>query len=167
MSHAQNLIIRGFRQTRAAMRTYVRPNYWEGPSGSQEFLVSGSIAYPAAINTETTIITYSVPAGYVGRLRWLWLTHIGGNPPDGTGQVTWRLRQNGACVNGFSNLQFQVGSNTGGVFGPGLDISSVELNQGDVLTATVEVSTLQVGGVKTAAQFHGWVVSATAQGATQ
>ncbi len=163
---AQALLIHGFRQSRATLKRYTRPNYWEGPQGSQEFLVNGAIAYPA-INTETTIISYNVPPGYVGRLRWLWLTHIGGNPPDGTGQVVWRIRQNGACVNGFASLIFQVGANNGGVFAQGLDISSVELNQGDVLTATVETTVAQVGGVKTAAQFHGWVVSASAQGGLQ
>jgi len=166
MMQEQALLIRGFRQTRVTLKRYTRPNYWEGPPNSQEFLVSGSIAYPA-INTETQIIAYTVPSGYIGRLRWLWITHIGGNPPDGTGQVIWRLRVNGAAVNGFGNLQFQVGSSNGAAFGPGMDISSVELAQGDVLTATVTTTVAQVGGVMTAAQFHGWVVSAAAQGGMQ
>ena len=165
---AQALLVRGFRQTRNTLQRYTRPNYWEGPAGSQEFLASAAINYPGTINVETQIVSYSVPPGYIGRLRWLSLVHIGGNPPDGTGSVIWRLRINGACVNGFSNLQFQLGNAVGGAFqSPGYPVSSVELNQGDVITATVTVTALQVGGVSTAAQLHGWVVSATAQGGTQ
>lgn len=165
---AQTLLAQGFRQTKGAVMRIVRPNFWEGPAGSQEFIVNNSVSYPATINTEIVIAVYSVPAGYVGRLRWVSLVHIGGNPPDGTGQVTWRLRQNGACINGFGNLQFQLGNAVGGAFQtPGFPVASIELNQGDVITATVEVSTLQVGGVSTAAQLHGWVVSAAAQGGVQ
>lgn len=163
----QTRLVQGFRQTRGAIKQYTRPNYWEGPAGSQEFLVSGAIDYPSSLNVETQIISYSVPSGYIGRLRWLWITHIGGNPPDGSGQVVWRLRVNGAAVNGFGNLIFQVGSSNGPAFGQGLNISSVELSQGDVLEATVEVVTAQIGGVMTAAQFLGWVVSAAAQGGVQ
>ena len=166
MNSTQSLLIAGFRNSRSTLKRYTRPNYWEGPPNSQEFLVSGAIAYPA-VDVETQIISYNVPSGYVGRLRWLWITHIGGNPPDGTGQVIWRLRLNGAALNGFGNLQFQVGSSNGAAFGPGMAVSSVELAQGDILTATVTTTVAQVGGVTTAAQFHGWIVSAVAQGGMQ
>ena len=159
-ANAQHALVAGARASRPALKRYTRPNFWEGPAGSEEFIVNAAIAYPTVGAGETQYLSYTVPQGYTGRCRWLWITHIGGTPPDGTGNVIWRVRQNGTCLNGFSNLIFQLGSSNGASFGTPFDVASIELEQGDVLTVTVQTIVAQIGGVKTAAQFHGWVVSA-------
>jgi hypothetical protein len=89
------------------------------PSGATPFsitpLPSGNlaqpwVAYPAPGASAVTVITYTVPPGMVALIRLLSIVHFGGNDPSGTGQVIWRVLQNGGGIQGLNSLTATFGT---------------------------------------------------------
>src|SRR5258708_6094966 len=62
---------------------------------------AGGIVYPLAGAGPAVIVQYVVPKGLLFVNERLAVIHYGGNPPDGTGQVIWRVVINGAAVKGL------------------------------------------------------------------
>jgi len=145
---------------RGQVQRYTRPNYWEAPVGSVSFDYAASIDYPAPGDPETTILSYTMQRGHRGAVRYMGIIHIGGNAPDGTGNVIWRIRINGAAYPGYANNQFQVGNANGVTFGNLADLY-INLTENDVLEATVQVAAGSplLTGLSTAARFRGFEVS--------
>jgi hypothetical protein len=142
---------------------------FQPPADSRPFIVTpaiGTIAtpfvgYPAPGAGPVTVITYTVPVGLLAVISKLAIVHFGGAPPDGTGNVIWRVLINGAGVEGMNNLSSQVGT-----YAQPNDTVFVVI-ENDIVQVTVEVPAGQPAmpaGTSTAARFHGWsyqIVEAT------
>jgi hypothetical protein len=136
------------------------------PADSAPFIVTPNpfVNYPAPGAGPVTVISYTVPPGLLAVIYALSIVHVGGNPPDGTGNVIWRLLVNGAGVNGLNNLTSQVGTYAAP------NLFTIAIIENDVIKVTVEVPAGQPAmppGTTTAARFHGWtypLVEATKMG---
>jgi hypothetical protein len=56
------------------------------------------------------VISFSVPPSKVALIRYLSIVHYGGNDPSGTGQVIWRVLQNGGGIQGLNALTATFGT---------------------------------------------------------
>jgi hypothetical protein len=110
--------------------------------------------YPAAGESAVTILSYVVPKAQFMVINKLSIVHIGGNPPDFTGAVIWRVLKNGGGLRGLSMLTAQVGT-----FANPLPITPIVGIENDSFVVTVEVPTgfaPPPGGSQTAASFDGF-----------
>ncbi len=137
--------------------SYIHPDlsFYNPPGDSRPFVVTPNPfpVYPAPGMLPLVVIQYVVPNGLIAVVNKLAVVHIGGNPPDGTGQVIWRVLQNGAGITGLNNLTSQVGT-----YANPNDFVIVAW-ENDILQVTVELPAASVAmpvGSTTAARFHGW-----------
>jgi hypothetical protein len=145
---------------------FVHPNlnFFNPPADSDTFTIAPSPfpVYPAVMPAggQLPILTFTVPRGKFAVIRKLAIVHFGGNPPDGTGQVIWRVLRNGGGLRGLSTIMWQVGTFANPKDMP---IYCWEL---DTITVTVECPALlpngapnpgPPGGSTTAASFDGYM----------
>jgi hypothetical protein len=83
-----------------------------GPTvDSKAFNPSAAIALPAnGAANRATILAYTMPTGYAGVMLKLALVVIGGGFTEFSGNVVFRLFRNQTAVEGYENIQFQIGS---------------------------------------------------------
>lgn len=94
---------------------FVHPDlsFFNPPADSQSFKVTpqnGFPSYPAVGASAIQVVAYVVPKGRLAVIRLVAIAHVGGNPPDGTGIVIWRLLKNGSGIRGLNALYTQVGT---------------------------------------------------------
>ena len=148
---------------------YINPDlsFYNPPADNTPFrvtpltgnLANPAVSYPTLGLGQIPVITFVVGIGLMSVIRALSIVHIGGNPPDFTGQVIWRVTRNGAGIRGLNQLTAQVGT-----FATPLSVVLVGVAN-DVFQVTVEVPALlpdgspnlqPPGGSGTAASFDGW-----------
>jgi hypothetical protein len=95
--------------------------------------IGGFAAYPAAGAAPLVILQKTIDQGKIAIFRKLAITNQGGNPPDGTGNVIWRLLINGAAVKGMNAMLSQYG-----VLSVPKDCQILAM-ENDVVQITVEV----------------------------
>lgn|GEM_PF-5912608 len=125
------------------------------PSDSKAFIQTPNLftAYPAAGAAAVVVLTYTAPQGAIAVINKIAIVHIGGNPPDGTGNVLWQVVVNGAGVKGLNNLTSQVGTYAAP------NDTEILLIEGDVINVTVQVPAGKIPPPgTTAARFHGWTL---------
>lgn len=145
------------------MPSYVSPDlsFYNPPTDNSPFTVTPQPApfYPPIGAGPITVISFTVPVGLLAVIREMAIVHVGGNAPDFTGIVIWRVTKNGGGVRGLNALNAQYGTFAAP---KSLVLYGVE---NDVFTVTVELpATLPDGtanpgmpaGSKTAASFDGW-----------
>jgi hypothetical protein len=144
---------------------YINPDlsFYNPPADSTPLTVTpqnGAPGYPGVGLGAITVITYVVASGLMVVIRELSIVHIGGNAPDFTGRVIWRVVKNGAGIRGLNSLNAQYGTFAAP---KSLVLTGVE---NDIFTVTVECPALLPNGVTpnpgmaagqaTAASFDGW-----------
>lgn len=136
---------------------YIHPNlnFFNQPSDAYSFTVTPNPAplYPAPGQGPIIVITYTVPRSQVALIRKLCIVHVGGNPPDFTGNVIWRVLKNGGGLQGLSNLTAQYGT-----FAAPKDVFIFAI-ENDSIQVSVEVPAGQAAmpaGTSTAASFDGF-----------
>ena len=126
---------------------------WNPPADALPFIVTPNPFpnYPAPGADPIVVIQYIVPQGQLGVITKLAVVHVGGNPPDGTGNVIWSVLINGGGVDGLGDLTSQVGT-----YAQPNDFV-IQVIENDIVQVTVEVinNPMPVGAA-TAARFHGW-----------
>ena len=146
---------------------YIHPNlnFFNPPADSEPFTITPSpfVAYPAVGSSAIVVITLTVPKSKIAVIRKLSVVHFGGNPPDGTGQVIWRVLKNGGGIRGLNQLTSQYGT-----YATPKDLTIVGV-ENDTIQVTVELPTLLADGVtpnanmpagtRTAASFDGFTYS--------
>lgn len=125
------------------------------PADSRPFIVTPNPfpAYPAPGAGPIRVIRFVVQPGLMAVINRVSVVHVGGNPPDGTGNVVWRVLINGAGIDGLNNLTSQVGT-----YAQPNDFVFMAI-ENDIIEVTVEVPAAQPPmpvGTTTAARFHGW-----------
>jgi hypothetical protein len=93
---------------------------WEViPASGQPFMYGNTgVVNLQAIGADQTIISFTVPHGKNGVIKWIANTFFGGGFQDGNGGLIWRLQADAAVLQGFSSVPWSVGSMvTPGPFG--------------------------------------------------
>jgi hypothetical protein len=142
----------GARQSSAFV--HARPNYWEPPRNAAPIEKSSQpfVAYPAPGAPAITVLSYTVPNGYRGAIRWIAIVAVGGGFIDGTGNVVWRIQRNAQWVQGYEMLTAQIGSWAEPNPAP------LEVQENETYTVTVEVPTgMPPQSGTTGARFRGWL----------
>lgn len=109
--------------------------------------------YPQPGQSAVTVLSYTVPRSKIAVILKLSIIHVGGNPPDFSGNVIWRVKKNGGGLRGLNQLTAQVGT-----FAAPLSVRFIAV-ENDTLTITAEVPLGQPAmpvGVTTAASFDGF-----------
>ena len=124
------------------------------PSGTT---VYPFVAYLAPGAGPVTVISYSVARSKVAFIRYLSISHYGGNDPSGTGQVIWRVLKNGGGIKGLNALSVTVGTQAAPQLLPA-PIIAIE-NDTIVITAEVTAGFPAMGaGQGTAGAFWGFTL---------
>jgi hypothetical protein len=89
--------------------------------------------YPVAGAGPQVILAKTVDTGKLCVIRKMSIFNQGANPPDGSGNVVWRVLVNGAAVKGMNAMLSQ--------YGAGLSPQDCQIiaSDGDVIQVTVEV----------------------------
>jgi hypothetical protein len=116
---------------------WIHPNLtlFDQPADADPFRWTSNPAMPYPINGQTavTVLSYTVPRSKIAVVRKLSIIHVGGNPPDFTGQVIWRVLKNGGGLRGMNQLTAQVGT-----FASPLSVRFLATEY-DTITVTAEV----------------------------
>lgn len=125
------------------------------PADSRPFVVTPNPfpAYPLPGAGPIVVIQKVIEKGLMAVINRLAVVHIGGAPPDGTGNVVWRVLINGAGIDGLENLTSQVGT-----YAQPNEFVIMAI-ENDIVQVTVEVPAGKPAmpiGQSTAARFHGW-----------
>lgn len=125
--------------------SFVHPNlnFFNPPADSDPIRVTPNPFpnYPAIGAGPITVLSYTTPQGKIAIIRKLSIAHFGGNPPDGTGRVIWRVLRDGGGLRGLGTLTAQVGT-----FASPLEVS-ILCYENSTLTVTVEVPAFLPDGV--------------------
>lgn len=122
-----------------------RAPWIEAPDGYQPFMFQGIIATPAANNTDTLVMSLfngqPVPQGWDGVITQIANFYTGAGFVAGSGQLTWRITQNGQPFKTFDSIQVGWGTFTqqGGVAPFTLPVP-LRIFSGDVIKYIVNVS---------------------------
>jgi len=128
------------------------------PPSGRRFSFFDSIALPAE-QVETDVTTFNVPQGYDGVISQhfhLFIPTAGGQFVEGSGDLTWRIRQNDRPVRGYNNML----TTQGGLQSPlvmdsgGLRVQSSQLLRYTVRLAAGSLGRLQAGRIHCG--FIGW-----------
>jgi hypothetical protein len=118
-------------------------NFFNPPADSDYFTVTPNPFpnYPTVGASAIAVISLQVPPAKIAVIRKLAIVHFGGNPPDGTGRVIWRVIRNGGGLRGLGTLTAQYGT-----FAAPKD-ASIFCYEYDTLTVTVECPKFLPDGV--------------------
>lgn len=128
------------------------------PPMGQRFSFFNSIVLPAA-SVETDVTVFDCPQGYDGVITQhfhLFIPDAGGSFTEGSGQLTWRIRQNSRPVRGYNSML----TTQGGLQSPlvmdsgGLRVQSSQLLRYTVTLGAGSLASLQDGRIHCA--FIGW-----------
>jgi hypothetical protein len=126
------------------------------PADADQFSRSSLPAqtYPAPGASAVIVLSFTVPRSKLAVIQHLSIVNIGGNPPDFTGQVIWRVLKNGGGYPGLNNLTAQFGT-----FAAPKPVVLLGV-EGDRITVTAEVPSTwgpMPVGTTTAASFDGFM----------
>jgi len=129
------------------------PNWIFASINSLAFDNAGDIGLPA-IGVEATIFSFQVPRGFNGVMKEIGNVFIGAGFTDGSGQLIWRILQNGVAVRGKENIQNSLGSVAipsrigGGGF--------IRILENDIIAMTVLNAAIAPAGQLVAGRLSGW-----------
>lgn len=79
------------------------------PVGAVPFDPQSSIALPAG-SGDTLVLTFPVPIGYDGVIEYISCNFTGGGFTQSSGDIVWRLENNGKPILNFSNITSEKGT---------------------------------------------------------
>jgi hypothetical protein len=149
----------------ASAPPFIHPSlsFFNPPADSDAFTTTPQPfpSFPAVGASAIVVIAFAVPRSKLAVIRKLSIVSFGGNPPDGTGIVIWRVLKNGGGLRGLSNLTAQYGT-----FAAPKDAVILGI-ENDTIQVTVECPTYlpdgvtpnpgMPGGTTTAASFDGFM----------
>jgi hypothetical protein len=113
-THAQKAIVDQKAYGVQTAPPWIHPNLslFNAPADSESFSVSPNPApvYPVVGAGPIVVIAYTVPRGKIAIVNKMSIVHIGGNPPDFSGEVIWRVLKNGGGIRGLAQLMAQYGT---------------------------------------------------------
>ena len=133
----QKAAMDGRARTLLAASPWIHPNLslFNPPADADTFYVSSvpAAAYPQPGQSAVVVLSYTVPRSKLAVIQRLAVIHVGGNPPDFTGQVIWRVLKNGGGLRGLAGVTAQVGTQSNP-----LPVTLIGV-ENDTFTVTAEV----------------------------
>jgi len=117
-------------------------SFFNPPSDAEPFKFTPAPfpVYPTVGVGPINVLQFSVPRSKICVIQTLAIVNIGGNPPDGTGRVIWRVLRNGGGLRGLANLTAQIGT----LANP--EAMTIVFYENDTVTVTVEQPAYLVNG---------------------
>jgi len=94
-------------------KIYTSPPWVTPPDGAKRINQVGAIALPSPNDLDTLIWSYEMPEGYDGCLTGVMCIYNGGTGGvfvEGSTDLNWRFSCNAFWLDGFGNIQTQLGS---------------------------------------------------------
>lgn len=95
--------------------TVIQPPWVVEPASSQPFMYQspgpGQAALTLqAVGADQTIVSFKVPTGKNGVIKWIANVFFGFGFNDGSGGLVWRMQADSAVIQGWSNVMWSMGS---------------------------------------------------------
>lgn len=98
------------------------------PEGNQPFNEIGSVLGQGTAGTTPIILSFEMPDGYDGVIKWIILQYTGTNFINNSGTLIFALRINGLYIKGYHNIRSQFSGTSNGLeIDPGIAIKSGNL----------------------------------------
>ena len=125
----------------------VQGRVWkEEPPGSISFNEKGFAVLPAAVpGTATAVLSFTVPRGFDGIIKWVTNTIMNPVPPFVPGDLIWSINADGRPLRNYGNIQQQNGT-----VAQGAEVSPLRIFSGQLITFTVQANS--TGGGELAGQ---------------
>lgn len=138
-----------FRQKNSSLEPYNNP-----PEGNAPLNEVDSVAGAGTAGTTPIVLSFIVPDGWDGLLKWIKPQYTGNNFINNSGMLIWALRVNGLYIKGYQNIRSQfTGTDNGTVISPGIIIKSGQLIE---IICTVDPTFVPDGGSEIIAGLSGY-----------
>lgn len=113
------------------------------PPGSVSFNEKGFLQLPpAALDTDVILLSFNIPRGYDGVIKWITNTIMNTVPAFVPGDLIWKINADGRPIRNYGNIMQQNGT-----VAQGCEVSPLRVFSGQLITLAVqEVSTGPSGG---------------------
>lgn len=137
---------------------YNDPPWVRMPPQGKRFSPIGSIPLPTTYSTDILVLSFRVPLGYDGVIRYVVENYTGQGFQEGGGDLTWRIQLNQRYVKNFGATTTQIGTLTQGASSPNAEIIllSNQLVQFFVNVAPSAASDLSGGRIICSAWGYWW-----------
>ena len=110
------------------MKNLALEPYNTAPEGNVPFNQISSAAGPGTAGSTVALLSFVVPNGYDGVIRWLINQYTGTNFVNNSGSLIWMVRVNGLYIDGYQNITSQfTGTTNGFQIDPGILVKSGQL----------------------------------------
>lgn len=135
----------------ASQREPIELPVWDFPSWDSKFFDRvGVIATPAVGPVDTVVVSFAMPPGYTGVVRWLSNIFLGAGFTDGSGNLIWRVLRDGQAVEDYENITAQLGT---------LPIPTdtfIPIGENQTVSITITTIVLPGGGTSIGGRLKGW-----------
>lgn len=84
---------------------------WNFPTRDSVFFDRvGFNALPANLAPAVVVVTFTMPPGYDGVVRWMSNVALGAGFIDGSGDIIWQILRDGQAVEDYENMLAQLGT---------------------------------------------------------
>jgi len=149
----QNIILHNRRQARK--KNLAQEPFNTPPEGNVPMNELGSVAGQGTAASTPILLSFTVPDGWDGLIRWLIIQYTGTNFVNNSGNLIWALRVNGLYIKGYHNLRSQFSGTSNGLeIDPGIQIKSGNLVE---IIVTVDPAFVPEGGSELIAGVSGYL----------
>lgn len=122
----QDIILANRRSNRR--RNLAQEPFNTPPEGNQPMNELGSVLGQGTANTTPILLSFTIPDGWDGLIKWIILQYTGTNFINNSGSLTWALRVNGLYIKGYHNIKSQFSGTSNGLeINPGIVVKSGNL----------------------------------------
>lgn len=153
VARMQNIVLT--RKRIARMKNLAMEPFNTPPEGNVPLNQLGSVAGAGTASTSPILLSFVVPYGWDGLIRFIINQYTGTNFTNNSGMLIWALRINGLYVMGYEDIRSQFGGNTNGAeIIPGIPVKSGQLVE---VICTVSPIFVPDGGSQLIAQVTGFL----------
>ncbi len=123
-------------------KKYTDPPWVKMPQQGKRFSPIGSIPLPTTYNTDILVLSFRVPLGYDGVIKYVVENYTGQGFSEGSGDLIWRISLNQRFVKNYGNTNVQLGSL---VAGPSIPNSEIILLSNQLVQFWINVAPAAAG----------------------
>lgn len=134
----------------AAGKVSVELPPWTFPTWDSLFFDRVGVVATPGLGLTSTIVTFAMPAGYDGVVRWLSNVFLGAGFTDGSGNLIWQVLRDAQPVEDYENITAQLGT---------LPIPTdtfIPVFENQIVSITITTVVLPGGGTSSGARLKGW-----------
>lgn len=123
---------------------------WNFPTWDSKFFDRVGVIGLPAIATPTQIVSFTMPAGFTGVVKWLANIYLGGGFQDGSGNLIWQVLIDGNPVEDYEAVTAQLGTL------PVPTETFIPVMENQTVSVWITVVVVPGGGASTGARLKGW-----------